>query len=156
MHIKGHGKLGLLCLSSRIDTTYSGLVTRFPTIFSIICSVAFFGILFLILATCLLPSILHSSSTTDDAHPPEQPDDNDPGAPLIDDRQPEEYSDSETDASGLHQEKDEKPSKSVRRRNRRSKNKGPSEASVKCSVFCLEMQPFNCVFRVLNPSLNRL
>lgn len=140
MHIRDHGTLSLPCLSSCIDTTYSGLVTRFPTVFSIICSVAFFGVLFSILAACLLPSILHSSSATDDTHPPEQPDDNDPEVPLIDERQPEEYSDSETDASVLHQEKDEKPSKSSRRRSRRSKNKGLSEESVRCSYFVL---PYN-------------
>ncbi|KAE9408246.1 hypothetical protein BT96DRAFT_873938 [Gymnopus androsaceus JB14] len=105
-----------------------GLMTRFPTIFSMICSAIFFGILFSILGACLLPSILQSSPTNDDSIPPDQPDAKDSRTALIDDNV-EESSDTETDASELQREKDERPSKSSRRRNRRSKNKSPSEES---------------------------
>ncbi|KAJ4002465.1 hypothetical protein F5050DRAFT_1802408 [Lentinula boryana] len=87
-----------------------GLVTRFPTTFSIICS-----------------------ASRDTNEPPKPPEDSEqkPSTLLADDHQyPEDSSDTETDASELQEEKEAKPSKSARRRKRRSaKNKIVSEGS---------------------------
>ncbi|KIK70837.1 hypothetical protein GYMLUDRAFT_296633 [Collybiopsis luxurians FD-317 M1] len=101
-----------------------GLVTRFPTFFSVLCSAIFFAILFLILAAFLLPSILQSTSTAQEDTSLALPDENEQ-KPIIEERYQEEPSDTESDASG----KEEKPSKSARRRKRRSKNKNTSEVS---------------------------
>ncbi|KAJ3829805.1 hypothetical protein F5878DRAFT_569514 [Lentinula raphanica] len=113
-----------------------GLVTRFPTIFSIICSITFFAILFSILAACLLPTILQSASkqAPNESQPPEDSEHKPPTLPLPDEPPyPEDFSDTETDASG---EKEAKPSKSSRRRKRRSaKNKLTSAGSSVKSEF---------------------
>ncbi|KAJ3803396.1 hypothetical protein GGU11DRAFT_4862 [Lentinula aff. detonsa] len=110
-----------------------GLVTRFPTTFSIICSAIFFAILFSILSACLLPSVLQSASSRDTNESSKPPEDSEqkPSTLLADDHQyPEDSSDTETDASELQGEKEVKPSKSARRRKRRSaKNKIVSEGS---------------------------
>ncbi|KAJ4485970.1 putative adipose-regulatory protein-domain-containing protein [Lentinula aciculospora] len=108
-----------------------GLVTRFPTIFSLLCSVIFFAILFSILAACLLPSILRSSNDINETTQPTDDSEQKPSTLLANYRQyPGDSSDTETDASDLQEEKESKPSKSARRRKRRSaKNKNASEVS---------------------------
>ncbi|KAF9076132.1 putative adipose-regulatory protein-domain-containing protein [Rhodocollybia butyracea] len=113
---------------------FRGLVTRFPTFFSMVCSAIFFAILFSILAGCLLPSILQSSPENDAKANPDQLDDNDQKSHLINDQYPEEPSDTATNASEPQEEKDDdnlsQSVKSARRRRRRStKNKNASEGS---------------------------
>ncbi|KAF5385463.1 hypothetical protein D9757_005402 [Collybiopsis confluens] len=106
-----------------------GLVTRFPTFFSVLCSAVFFAILFFFLVACLLPSILQSTpAPAPTPAPPTSPDtssapaDGNEQKPLLDDRSPELPSDSESDVSN-------RPSKSARRRKRRSKYKDTSEVN---------------------------
>lgn len=124
--------------TAHTDPMHSGLVTRFPTVFSVICSAIFFAILFSILAACLLPSILGSTSSNDiiEASKPSDGSEQQPSTVPAEGQFPDDSSSTETDASDQQEDQQAKPSKSARRRKRRSaKNKNASEASVKCSLI---------------------